>query len=143
MDPVSRREFWELLHQVHDQGVAILFSTPYMDEAEYAHNMLLMHEGRILDQGTLETFRAKLPGLVVNVTTPQRRKVLEAMAAFDPLDLFAEGETIRARFPPSPVEPLLAMISAIPGVEKVIASESTLEDFFLHALVEAEAGAHA
>ncbi|HEX9082630.1 MAG TPA: ABC transporter ATP-binding protein, partial [Holophagaceae bacterium] len=44
VDPVSRREFWALLHQVHDEGVAILFSTPYMDEAEYAHRMLLMHE---------------------------------------------------------------------------------------------------
>ena len=33
VDPVSRREFWELIHEVHDQGVAVLFSTPYMDEA--------------------------------------------------------------------------------------------------------------
>ncbi len=138
VDPVSRREFWELLHQVHDEGVAILFSTPYMDEAEYAHHMLLMHGGRILDQGTLDSFRAKLPGLVVKVTTPQRRKVQEAMKAFAPMDLFGEGEIIRARFPEQPAEPLLARLSAIPGVEKVVRSEATLEDFFLHALVEAE-----
>lgn len=136
VDPVSRREFWELLHQVHDEGVAILFSTPYMDEAEYAHNMLLMHSGRILDQGTLDSFRAKLPGLVVKITTPQRRKVQEALKAFHPLDLFGEGEIIRARFPDQPTEPLLARLSAVPGVENAMSSEATLEDFFLHVLAE-------
>jgi ABC-2 type transport system ATP-binding protein len=143
VDPVSRREFWELLHQVHDEGVAILFSTPYMDEAEYAQHMLLMHSGRLLDQGTLESFREKLPGLVIKVTTPQRRKVQDAIKAFQPLDLFGEGEIIRARFQDQPVEPLLASLSAIPGVEIAIQSEASLEDFFLHVLVETEAGAHA
>ncbi len=143
VDPVSRREFWELLHQVHDEGVAILFSTPYMDEAEYAHHMLLMHSGRLLDQGTLDSFRAKLPGLVVKVTTPHRRKVQDAMKAFHPLDLFGEGEIIRARFPHQPVEPLLARLSAVPGVERAEVSEASLEDFFLHVLVQAEEGVHA
>ncbi len=143
VDPVSRREFWELLHQVHDEGVAILFSTPYMDEAEYAHRMLLMHSGRLLDQGTLESFREKLPGLVLKVTTAHRRKVQDAMKAFNPLDLFGEGEIIRARFPDQPVEPLLAKVSALPGVESALHSEATLEDFFLHSLVQAEEGIHA
>jgi len=63
VDPVSRREFWDLLHEVHDDGVAILFSTPYMDEAEYAHRVLLMEGGRILDQGETETLRRSLPGI--------------------------------------------------------------------------------
>ena len=63
VDPVSRREFWALLHDVHDEGVAILFTSPYMDEAEYAHDMLLMHEGNVLDQGSLPEFRAKIPGV--------------------------------------------------------------------------------
>jgi len=143
VDPVSRREFWELLHQVHDEGVAILFSTPYMDEAEYAHHMLLMHSGRLLDQGTLDSFRAKLPGLVVKITTPHRRKVQDAMQAFHPLDLFGEGEIIRARFPHQPVEPLLARLSAVHGVERTEVSEASLEDFFLHVLVQAEEGVHA
>lgn len=142
VDPVSRREFWELLHQVHDEGVAILFSTPYMDEAEYAHHMLLMHSGRILDQGTLDSFREKLPGLVVKVTTPQRRNVQDAMNAFHPLDMFGEGEIIRARFPEQPVEPLLARLSAVPGVEMAVESEASLEDFFLHVLAEAGEPAH-
>ncbi len=140
VDPVSRREFWELLHGVHDEGVAILFSSPYMDEAEYAHRMLLMHEGRVLDQGDLEAFRAKLPGVTVRVVASNRRQVQLALWEMKPLDLFGEGEVIRARFPEQGQEDLLARIRALPGVERVEPSEASLEDYFLHALVEAETG---
>lgn len=138
VDPVSRREFWELLHEVHQQGVAILFSSPYMEEAEYAHRMLLMYEGRVLDEGTLDSFRAKIPGLVVKVTTPRRRAVQQALAGLAPLDLFGEGELIRARFPVQPAEPLLATVSALDFVDRVEVTETSLEDFFLHALHTAE-----
>ncbi len=134
VDPVSRREFWELLHGVHDQGVAILFSTPYMDEAEYAHRMLLMHEGRVLESGDLATFRRSLPGLVFRLVSPDRRQVQKALAAFGPLDLFAEGEIIRARFSDQESAPLLARLRAIPGVEQVRLAEASVEDVFLHAL---------
>ncbi len=143
VDPVSRREFWQLLHGVHDEGVAILFSSPYMDEAEYAHHMLLMHEGHILDQGTREDFAARLPGCVVRVVTPKRRAVQQALAELGPLDLFGEGEIIRARFPEQAMEGLLVRIRAIPGIDRVEPSQATLEDYFLHALSEADGAAHA
>lgn len=140
VDPVSRREFWELLHTVHDQGVAILFSTPYMDEAEYAHRMLLMYEGRVLEEGDLPSFRRSLPGLVFRLVSPHRREVQQALAAMGPLDLFAEGEIIRARFPDQDPAPLMASLSALPGVEQVRLAEANLEDVFLHALAEAGGG---
>lgn len=139
VDPVSRREFWELLHTVHDQGVAILFSTPYMDEAEYAHRMLLMHEGRVLEEGDLTSFRAGLPGLVFRLTSPDRRQAQKAVAALGPLDLFAEGEVIRARFPLQDPVALEAALAALPAVEQVRRAEASLEDVFLHALATAEA----
>jgi ABC-2 type transport system ATP-binding protein len=141
VDPVSRREFWELLHAVHEQGVAILFSTPYMDEAEYAHRMLLMHEGRVLEEGDLPSFRKGLPGLVFRLVSARRREVQQALAALEPLDLFAEGEIIRARFPNQEPAPLLARLAALPGVEQARLAEASLEDIFLHAL-SAPGGAH-
>ncbi|BDU69547.1 ABC transporter ATP-binding protein [Geothrix oryzae] len=141
VDPVSRREFWELLHAVHDEGVAILFSTPYMDEAEYAHRMLLMHEGRVLQEGDRASFRRGLPGLMFRLVSARRREVQAALAALAPLDLFAEGEVLRVRFPDQDPAPLLARLSALPGVEQVRLAETSVEDVFLHALVEA-GGAH-
>jgi ABC-2 type transport system ATP-binding protein len=140
VDPVSRREFWALLHRVHDDGVAILFSSPYMDEAEYAHRMLLMHEGRVLQEGDLPSFRRGLPGLVVRLVSTRRREAHKAIAALEPLDLFAEGEIIRARFPAQDPAPLLARLAALPGVEQARLSEPSLEDVFLHALAEAGGG---
>ena len=134
VDPVSRREFWELLHAVHDQGVAILFSSPYMDEAEYAHRMLLMHEGRVLQEGDLAAFRRGLPGLVFRLVSPARREVQKALQALGPLDVFAEGEVIRARFPDQDAAALAARLMALPGVSQVRLAEASLEDVFLQAL---------
>lgn len=48
VDPVSRREFWAILRQLRDEGVTILVSTPYMDEAGLCDRVAFMHEGRIL-----------------------------------------------------------------------------------------------
>ncbi|MCE1203766.1 MAG: ABC transporter ATP-binding protein [Holophagaceae bacterium] len=141
VDPVSRREFWKLLHAVHDQGVAVLFSTPYMDEAEYAHRVLLMNEGRVLVEGDLATLRGNLPGLVFRLVSSRRRDVQKALAALAPLDLFAEGDLLRVRFPEQEPGPLQARLAALPGVEQVRQVEASLEDVFLHAL--SEGGGHA
>ena len=141
VDPVSRREFWALLHAVHDEGVAVLFSTPYMDEAEYALDLLLMDRGRILARGTLEDFRGELGGLVAAITVADRRLAREQVAALGPLDLFAEGDQLRARFPepPGDGEALLAQLRALPGVASARRSEASLEDYFLHVLTAREA----
>ena len=48
VDPVSRREFWKLLAEFLEQGITILVSTPYLDEAERCHRVALLHEGRLL-----------------------------------------------------------------------------------------------
>lgn len=134
VDPVSRREFWDLLHQVHEEGVAILFSTPYMDEAEYAHRMLLMHNGHILATGSQEDFRAALGGVVVVISGPRRRDLERRVGTLEPLDLHGEGEQVRARFPAQPLEPLLERVRNLGGVDSVRATEASIEDAFLHAL---------
>jgi ABC-2 type transport system ATP-binding protein len=51
VDPVSRRELWDLLYEFVEEGMAVLLSTPYMDEAERCHRVGLIHQGRILAQG--------------------------------------------------------------------------------------------
>jgi len=143
VDPVSRREFWDLLYGVHDRGVAILFSTPYMDEAEFAHRMLLMEGGRILAEGDLSDFQGRMPGSVLRVESSRRREIQARLAELHPLDLSAEGHQIRVRFPGADPGPWIERIRAWEGVEAVEPSEPSLEDFFLHCLTESEAAAHA
>jgi ABC-2 type transport system ATP-binding protein len=51
VDPVSRRELWALLHEFVEGGMAVLISTPYMDEAERCHRVGLVHHGHLLLEG--------------------------------------------------------------------------------------------
>ncbi len=48
VDPISRHEFWEILHELKKQGVTLLVSTPYMDEANQCDRVVMMHRGKIL-----------------------------------------------------------------------------------------------
>ena len=58
VDPVSRRELWSLLHEFVEGGMAVLISTPYMDEAERCHRVGLVHHGRLLLEGPPERLLA-------------------------------------------------------------------------------------
>jgi ABC-2 type transport system ATP-binding protein len=52
VDPLSRRQFWELIHQMSREGVTILVTTHYMDEAEYCNRLALIDQGRLVEMGT-------------------------------------------------------------------------------------------
>lgn len=63
VDPISRRELWNIIeHQVRDQGVTVVLSTAYMDEAERCHHVVLLHQGEIMAQGTAFELAAPLQG---------------------------------------------------------------------------------
>ncbi len=59
VDPVSRRELWELLHEFVHGGMTVLISTPYMDEAERCHRVGLAYRGRILVEGAPQALVAE------------------------------------------------------------------------------------
>jgi ABC-2 type transport system ATP-binding protein len=60
VDPVSRRELWELMHELIADGMTVLVSTPYMDEADRCHRVALMHEGEIIAEGAPSALAAGL-----------------------------------------------------------------------------------
>lgn len=65
VDPVSRREFWDILANLHVEGTTILVSTPYMDEAERCSRVGLMYGGRLIEQGTPKQLKGLIPGQLV------------------------------------------------------------------------------
>lgn len=65
VDPVSRREFWDILAGLHADQTTILVNTPYMDEAERCSRVGLMYEGRLIEQGTPNQIKALIPGELV------------------------------------------------------------------------------
>ncbi|MFH7241890.1 MAG: ATP-binding cassette domain-containing protein [Spirulina sp.] len=60
VDPVSRREFWDLLAAVAAEGVTVIAATPYLDEAERCHRIALIYAGEIQEMGTLQALRDNL-----------------------------------------------------------------------------------
>jgi ABC-2 type transport system ATP-binding protein len=79
VDPVSRRDFWRLLYDLVGQGVAILTSTAYLDEAERCHRVALLHEGRLLFCDTPAELKKNLQGAVVAVVSAQPERVQQAL----------------------------------------------------------------
>ena len=79
VDPVSRRDFWKILYSLLSEGVTILYSTAYLDEAERCHRLALLHEGRLLLCDTPENLKQQLPGDVVSVLAPDPRPVRDAL----------------------------------------------------------------
>lgn len=67
VDPVSRREFWEILQQIRNEGVTIIVSTPYMDEAEWCSRVGLMYNGRLLLSGSPSELKKSIKSFAYEV----------------------------------------------------------------------------
>jgi ABC-2 type transport system ATP-binding protein len=73
MDPVSRQEFWFILHELLKTGVTIFLATPDMDEAERAHRVGLMHQGRLLVTESPQALKEAFAGELLELRTPDLR----------------------------------------------------------------------
>ena len=80
VDPVSRQEFWQWLRRFASEGLAILVSTPYMDEAELCDRVLLMHEGRALARGTPAEITAQFPGKLLELAADDNARLAPVLA---------------------------------------------------------------
>jgi ABC-2 type transport system ATP-binding protein len=79
VDPVSRREFWGILYGLREQGVTILISTAYLDEAERCNRLALLHSGRVLYCDTPARLKERMPGALVAISSPGARAVRAAI----------------------------------------------------------------
>lgn len=79
VDPVSRREFWDVLATLASQGVTIVVATPYLDEAERCNRIALMYEGQIQQTGTLTELRDSLGLHRLEVRTNQLAAAEQAL----------------------------------------------------------------
>ncbi len=80
VDPLSRREFWQILYKLRAEGVAMVISTAYLDEAERCDRLALLHKGRMVHCDTPAALKARMPGALLEVASPEPRRVREALA---------------------------------------------------------------
>ena len=145
VDPVSRRDFWKILYSLLSEGVAILTSTAYLDEAERCHRVALLHQGRLLFCDTPAALKARLRNSVVAVHTPEARRVrdvVQTAAGVNSAVLVGDGvhlllDDARKRIP----ELQSLLNSASVPFENVEQISATVEDVFVSAVESSDRGA--
>ena len=135
VDPVSRRDFWEIVFDFLGEGVTVFVATPYLDEAERCQRVALMHEGRVLAVDTPAGLRRSLGGQVLEIVAPQQDRALVALRALPGVrDAQIFGRSIHALLDgpsvaPERVETGLREHGVAPQAVRRI--EPSLEDAFM------------
>jgi ABC-2 type transport system ATP-binding protein len=142
VDPISRREFWKLLSEFLSQGITIVMSTPYLDEAERCSRVALLHNGRLLALDTPEALRATLPGRLFEVIAEDHRqaaRVLKDVPGVESVQMF--GERVHVRMKPGDGDDVSRLLEGLrsAGVATISARPvaASLEDIFVARLGEA------
>jgi ABC-2 type transport system ATP-binding protein len=136
VDPLSRREFWKLLHQLHHDGLTILVSTPYMDEAEYASRIGFLHRGKLVALGTREEILGRYGRQLVEVRINDRMAVrgrLAQMPDVDDVSLFGTVLHVRGKAdaPAGLVDRVRQTLGGGINADDVFALKPSLEDVFV------------
>ena len=95
VDPVSRKEFWEMLKKLQGEGLTTLVSTPFLDDAELCDEVALIQNGSILDVDTPKNIENKFPYKLWEVKSERNYKTLQVLEKFDKkVSVFAFGNSL-------------------------------------------------
>ncbi len=141
VDPVSRREFWNILAELRDQGVTILITTPYMDEAAKCNRIAFFHKGKIL----LTTEPAKIPSFSKNILLQvhchdqvRAAAILQESRAFANVKIFGDRLHVSGTESPTQMKQEISRLLSSKDIE-VRAIESIpagIEDVFMELMHE-------
>ena len=137
VDPVSRRELWAIVDRlVRDEGMSVLLSTAYLDEAERCQAVILLDQGRILDQGPPETISTRMAGRTWAVRVAgQRPRELQAALTNQAgvVDALVQGDHVRLVTQAGSDPALLTRLPGLPDA-RIEAVPPRFEDGFIDLL---------
>jgi ABC-2 type transport system ATP-binding protein len=138
VDPVSRRDFWRILYQLLRERVTIFISTAYLDEAERAHRVGLLHRGRLLAVGTPDEVKRLMRGTILEIRAAEPRKataLLRERLPGIPVGLFGDRVHIVADDPAAVAKQAAdLLVGAGLKAEEIRRIEPALEDVFISVL---------
>jgi ABC-2 type transport system ATP-binding protein len=145
VDPVSRRQFWRLIEDMSRNGVTILVTTHYLDEAEHCHRIAIMNAGKLAAMGTsreLKDIFAKRPILEIYSSRPiDVMRALEDAPEVEKTTVFGTAVHAVLRMPDVDLEGLMRRLTSrgldIGGIDRVLPS---LEDVFLDVVERSSEG---
>jgi len=135
VDPVARREFWDVIYALAAAGTTIFVTTHYLDEAEYCNRLGLMHQGRLVAVGTPDELRRGLAGDVLEVEAEPVAEALGVLAGLPGLrDVALFGRVVRAHAPDGARQaeaiPAALRLAGI-AVRRIEVVPASLEDVFI------------
>jgi ABC-2 type transport system ATP-binding protein len=137
VDPLSRREFWELIDTLSEAGVTVLVTTHYLDEAEHCHRVAIIHAGRLAALGTTgelkQTFADRAILEVQAANAVEAMRLLDQMPEVEKTSIF--GTAVHAVMKPDHRESAATLQSRLAAAGMAVTSiapvEPSLEDVFL------------
>nr|MBP7149838.1 ABC transporter ATP-binding protein [Acidobacteriota bacterium] len=143
VDPIARRQFWSLIDALAAEGLTVLVTTHYLDEAEHCDRLALMHAGRLIAHGSVRDLKHLLgEKAVLEVSTPRPLEALDLLVR-EPwareVTLFGNRLHVVTDEREGAAERAVALLTAAglgpAGAEPIVPS---LEDVFIHAIGAAQ-----
>jgi ABC-2 type transport system ATP-binding protein len=139
VDPVSRREFWDTLTHLAAQGLTVLVATPYLDEAERCHRVVLVHRGETQQMGTPAELRASVHAKRLEIRTPNLAQAEQALSPLSgsrdgivDIQRFGDRLDVLVRSPEEAKATLEERMGAVGlAIEEMRTDEPTLENTFV------------
>lgn len=140
VDPVSRKEFWEMLKRLKQQGITILVSTPYMDEATLCDRIALMQNGKILSIDSPQAITMRYPSQLYAVKATDMPRLIHVLPTYSlPINSYIFGEYIHVDRQPIGKDDFtkdLTRFLADKGFKDIVVKSTTptIEDCFIKLL---------
>ena len=133
VDPENRRDFWEKLFDLSDQGTTILVSTHYMDEAERCHQLAILETGNLRNQGTPQALLSQLQDRVVEVSGPNLRQIKDQALRLPQVQSAAQqGIRLRVLMKPGTADPTAYLRQQLDAQQLTLhQTPPSLEDVFV------------
>jgi len=138
VDPISRRELWRMIGDLVDDGIAVIWSTSYLDEAERCAEVLLLHQGKLLHAGPPAQLTRRMDGrsFLVESEGHSRALLARALARPEVADGVVQGRAVRLVMAAGAPAPDAAMLG-IAGALTVRAVPPRFEDAYVALLGQA------
>ncbi|MBV7403804.1 ATP-binding cassette domain-containing protein [Enterobacter sp. ENT03] len=136
VDPISRRELWQMVHELAGDGMLILWSTSYLDEAEQCRDVLLMNEGELLYQGEPKALTQTIAGRSFLLHSPQennRRLLQRALKLPQVSDGMIQGKSVRLILKKAATADDIRQAPGMPEIE-IAETAPRFEDAFIDLL---------
>lgn len=141
VDPISRRNFWDLIYAMADRGVTVLVTTHYMDEAEFCDHLVLIYQGRIIAHGPPQALKEQVTERLLAVYPDRLGEALEIIRKLPQVSdaaVFGAGLHVAA---PDPADAAAAIKEALGrkgiAIRRLQQIEPSLEDAFISLIQEA------